>query len=238
MEGGAGGVRGDVDLLRSEWVEVHLDAGEVGIPAGAMGEAGGVEVGAEIAVEAGEDVAVEGGGDTGGIVVGVEDGLDGLGRAGVGAGGEVGAKEQAVSGMELRAEVGQEPGGFRGREVADAGADIEGEDAGVLGADAGAGQGEGFYSVVGDLRADSDAGDVGFDVGGGFVERAPGDVDGLVEDSTLAADGCLEEDAGLGGGSCAELEQGEGVAVGGCGEDLVGVLGEDGALRAGQVVLG
>ena len=60
---------------------VHLDAAFVGVPAGAVDEGVEVEVGVEIAVEAGEDVEVEGGGDTGGVVVGGEDGGDGLVRA-------------------------------------------------------------------------------------------------------------------------------------------------------------
>ena len=234
-DGWAGGVCGDVDLLWDEGFEVHLYAGVLGVPAGAVGEAGGVEVRAEIAVETGKDVAVEGGGDAGGIVVGGEEGGDGL----VGAGGEVRAEEEGVAGAELGAEVAEEIGGLPRGEVADGGADVEGEGEGVAVARVGAGEGEGRGGVVGDLRADGDAGDVRFDAGGGFFEGARGDVDGLVEDASLPADGGREEDAGLAGGAGAELEQGEGVSGGGGGgEDGVGVGGEDGALGAGEVVLG
>ena len=115
----------DVDGLGDEAFEMHLDAAVGGVPAGAVGEGVEVEVGVEVAVEAGEDVEVEGGGDAGGVVVGGEDGGDGL----VGAGGEVGAEEEGVAGLEVGAEAAEDGVGFVGREVADAGADVEGEDA-------------------------------------------------------------------------------------------------------------
>src|SRR5258708_33428701 len=46
-------VCGDVDALRDERFEVHLDAGFGGVPDDLVAEGGGVEVGAEVAVEAG-----------------------------------------------------------------------------------------------------------------------------------------------------------------------------------------
>ena len=120
---------GDVDDLGDEAFEVHLDAALVGVPSGAVGEGVEVEVGVEIAVEAGEYVEVESCGDAGYVVVGGEDGGDGL----VSAGGEVDAKEEGVAGLEVRAEAAQDGLGFVGGEVADAGADVEGEDAGAGG---------------------------------------------------------------------------------------------------------
>ncbi len=118
-------VEGDVDGLGVEAFEVHLDAAFSGVPAGAVGEGVEVEVGVEVAVEAGEDVEVEVGGDTGGVVVGGQDGGDGF----VGAGGEVGAEEEGVAGLEVGAEAAEDGVGVVGGEVADAGADVEGEDA-------------------------------------------------------------------------------------------------------------
>ena len=49
----------------------------------------------------------------------------------MGAGGEIGAEEELVSGLELRAEVDEDLRGVGGGEVADAGADVEGKSAGV-----------------------------------------------------------------------------------------------------------
>ena len=231
-EGGSAGVFGDVDALGVERLEVHLDAGFGGVPEGDVAEGREVEVGSEVAVEAGEDVAVEGGGDAGGVVVGGEEG----GFVFVRAGAEVGAEEEGVAGEELGAEVAEDVAGGRGGEVADAGTDVEGEGAGV----GEAVFGEGLAGVVGDLTADGDAGDVGEDVFAGSVEGGLGDVYGLVDDVSLMADGGSEEDAGLGGGACAELDEGEGLpfGAGGGGDDLVGVGGEDAALGAGEVVLG
>ena len=113
----------------------------------------------------------------GGVVVGGEQGGDGFG----GAGCEVGAEQQGVAGSELGAEAGEDLAGFGGGEVADAGADVEGENAGVgraLDAD-------GVGDVVGDAWADGDTGDGEFDLGAGLVECGGADVDGLVEDVRL-----------------------------------------------------
>ena len=71
------------------------------------------------------------------------------------AGGEVGAEEEGVAGEELGAEVGEDVVGVVGGEVADAGADVEGEGAGV----GQAVEGKASAGVVGDLDADGDAGD-------------------------------------------------------------------------------
>ena len=103
-------VGGDVDGLGDETFEVHLNAAFGGVPAGAVGEGVEVEVGVEVAVEAGEDVEVEGGGDAGGVVVGGEDGGDGL----VGAGGEVCAEQEGVAGLEVGAEAAEDGTGFAG----------------------------------------------------------------------------------------------------------------------------
>jgi len=100
----------DVDGLGDEAFEVHLNAAFGGVPAGAVGEGVEVEVGVEVAVEAGEDVEVEGGGDAGGVVVGGEDGGDGL----VGAGGEVCAEQESVAGLEVGAEAAEDGTGFGG----------------------------------------------------------------------------------------------------------------------------
>ena len=206
---------------------MHLDAGLGGVPAGGVAEAGGVEVGVQVAVEAGEDVAVEGGGDSLGVVVGGEEGGDGL----VGAGGEVGAEQEGVAGVELGAEVGEDAVGFSGGEVADAGADVEGQDLVVRRSN----QRDGVGDVVGDLGVDVDAGD-GLLQGLGLFEAGGADVDGLVEDVGLDGGGGAEEDAGLGGGACAELGEGDGSVQ--VADDVRGVGGEDGAFGAGEVVLG
>lgn len=112
----AGEVGGYADLLGGEGIEAHLHAGLVRVPEGAMVEARGVEICAEIAIEAVEDVAVEGGGHSRGVVVGCDEGGDGL----MGAGGKVGAEKEAITGTELGAKVGEEAGRFRRGEVADA----------------------------------------------------------------------------------------------------------------------
>ena len=167
----------DADGLVDEAFEVHLDAAVDGVPEGAVGEVIEVEVGAEVAVEAGEDVFVEGRGDSGGVIVGGDE----RGGSFAGAGGEIDAEEERVAGFEVGAEVGEDGDLFLGTEVADAGADVERED-GVVGR---AGDGEGFGGVVGDLWGYGDAGDVGGDGGGGFVEGGGADVDGLVEQALL-----------------------------------------------------
>ena len=159
--------------------------------------------------------------------------------AGAEAGSEIGAEEELVAGEELGAEVSEDVARGFGREVADAGTDVEGEGAGV----GEAVEREGLGGVVGDLT-NGNAGDVGADVFGGGGEGGLGYIDGLVDDGALAADGGGKEDASFSGGACAELDEGEdrlGVIAGGkrcLGYDLVGVGGEDAALGAGEVVLG
>jgi hypothetical protein len=219
---------GEVDRLGGEAFEVHLDAGGGGVPAGSVGEGVEGEVGVEVAVEAGEDVFVEGGGDSGCVVVGGEEGGDSF----FVAGGEIDAEEQSVAGLEMAAEGAEDGRGFGGGEVAYAGADVEGEDFFVLRTLEGVGLG----NVVGDLGVDADAGDGGGEVGGGFVERGGADVDGLVEDFGLEVSCCEEEEAGFGGGAGAELGDGDG--RGEFAENVVSVGGEEGALGAGEVVLG
>ena len=44
---------------------------------------------------------------------------------------------------------------------------------------------------------------------GGFGEGGFGDIDGLVDDASLLADGSAEEDAGLGGGAGTEFDEGQ-----------------------------
>ena len=53
----------------------------------------------------------------------------------------------------------------------------------------------------------------------GVGEGGLGDVDGLVDDASLLADGFGQEDAGFGCGTCTELDEGEhrGDPVGGWG---------------------
>src|SRR6266851_395985 len=224
-------VCGDVDALGDERFEVHLDAGFGGVPDDLVAEGGGVEVGAEVAVEAGEDVEVEGGGGACGVIVGGEEG----GLALVAAGNEVGAEQKFVAGEELGAEVAEDLGCVAGGEVADAGADVEGEGAGI----GETVEGQTLAGVVGDLNADNNARDVGADVLAGRRERGRGDVDGLVDDASLPADCGGEEDSGLGGGACAQFDQGQGLSVSsGLLDDFVSVRGEDAALGAGEVVLG
>ena len=147
------------------------------------------------------------------------------------AGGEVGAEEEGIAGLELAAEVLEDGAGFRGGEVADAGADVEGEDAGVVGTS----EVDWFGNVIGDLGTNGEIGDRSFECFG-FGEAGGAYVDGLVEEAGLGASGGAEEDAGLGGGACAKLGDGDG--AGKKREDFSGVRGEDGALGAGEVVLG
>src|ERR1700727_1847581 len=96
--------------------------------------------------------------------------------AGAKAGSEIGAEEELVAGEELGAEVSQHVACGFGREVADAGTDVEGEGAGV----GEAVEREGLGSVVGDLTSNDDAGDVGADVFGGGGEGGLGYIDGLI----------------------------------------------------------
>jgi hypothetical protein len=86
---------------------------------------------------------------------------------------------------------------FGGREVADAGANIEGENVGVgraLDADC-------VGDVVRDAGADGDAGDGALDGIAGLVQGSGTDIDGLVEDIRLEASEGTEEDSGFGGGA-------------------------------------
>ena len=230
VESGAGVVSGDVDVLGGDGGEMHLDAGVLRVPEGLVGEAAGVEVGAEVAVDAGEDVAVERGGDAGGVVVGGDECGDGFMRAR----SEVGAEQQRISRSELAAEVLEETCGFGGGEVADAGADVEGKGAGV----AGACEGERIGNVVGDLGVNGDAGDTSSEVAGCLVECSRGDIDGLIEDASLLPDGFAEEDASLGGGAGAEFEERESFPGGGGVDDAGGVGGKYRAFGASGVVLG
>src|ERR1044071_7755162 len=62
--------RRDVDRLRAEAFEVHLDAARLFVVTGDVAEATQVEIRAQLAVDAREEVEVEGGGDTVRIVVG------------------------------------------------------------------------------------------------------------------------------------------------------------------------
>ena len=158
-------VPGDVDRLGDEALEMHLNAALGGVPADAVGEGGEAEVGVEFAVEAGEDVEVEGSGDTGGVIVGSEDG----GEALLAAGREVGAEEEGVAGLKVGAQATENDGGFVGREVADAGTDVEGENAAADGGlgrpalrgDGGVVKGVGLGDVVGELGVDGEAGEGG-----------------------------------------------------------------------------
>ena len=110
----------------------------------------------------------------------------------------------------MGAEIGEDGAGFFGREIADAGADVEGEDTAVgLAVDAVT-----LGDVVGDLGTDGELGDVGFELDG-FVEGGGADVDGLVDDFVLEAGGGFEEDAGFGGGAGAQLDDSDGGAFSG-----------------------
>ena len=185
---------GYVDGLGVEAFKMHFDAALVGVPAGAVNEAFEVEVGVEVAVEAAQDVEVEGCGDTFCVVVGGEDGGYGL----VGAGREVGTEEKGVAGLEVGAEAAEDGVSFLGRKVADAGTDVEDEDAGTVVAFRGMLEGVGLGDVVGYLGLDVEAGDVGGEGFGGF-EGGGADVDGLVEELGLKAGGGLEEKTGFAG---------------------------------------
>ena len=72
---------------------------------------------------------------------------------------------------------------------------------------------EGLGGVVGELGSDSDAGYLGLNIFAGFVERGLGDIDRLIEDVSLPAYSGGKEQAGLGGGSSAEFEEGQSLAA-------------------------
>ena len=118
-----------------------------------------------------------------------------------------------VAGAELRAEIAQDAARLGGREVADAGADVEGEHAAPgLALDA-----DWLEDVVSDLRQNGDTRNHGFDVAAGFLESRRTDVDGLVEHLVLRGSGGLKQESGLGGGSGTQLQDGDGA---GMAEDL------------------
>ena len=219
---------GELDGLFGEAFQMHFDAALFLVPADAVGEVVEVEITIELVVEVGEDVFVEGGGYTGGVVVGGEE----VGYGFLGVGTEVGAEEESVAGLEVGAEALEDGRRFGWGEVADAGADVEGEDAAAFGAlDCVL-----LGNIVSGLRLDEEAGDGGGEGCGGFVECGGADVDRLVEDDGLEAGGGVEEEAGLGGGAGAEL--GDGYWGDEFQEYVVGAGGEDVALGAGEVVLG
>ena len=72
----------------------------------------------------------------------------------------------------------------------------------------------------------------------GRHERRGGDVNRLVDDGTLTAYSGGEQEASLLGRSCTKLADPEAFSCSGTGHNGAGVCGEDGALGAGQVVLG
>src|SRR6185503_18402968 len=83
-------------------------------------------------------------------------------------------------------------------------------------------------------------GDVIEDVLAGAVERRDRDIDRLVDHAPLQPDCRREKNARLGGGARSKLDERKGLAwlAGGRTDDLIRVGREDGALDAGQVVLG
>ena len=105
------------------------------------------------------------------------------------AGSKIGAEQERVAGLEVRAEAAKDRFGLGGREVADAGADVECEDAvaSTLLEAGGALERVGLGDVVGELRLDGEAGNGRGEGCGGLSKRGGADVDGLVEDLGLEA---------------------------------------------------
>src|SRR5579871_4891133 len=123
----------------------------------------------------------------------------GLTAVGAKAGSEVGADEKLIAGEKLCSQVSEDVAGVFGGEVADAGADVEGQGACVGKAI----EGEGLGGVVGNLTSNGDARDISSDVFSGGEEGGLGDVDGLVNDCALTANSSGQKDAGLSGSACA-----------------------------------
>src|SRR5258707_5505442 len=148
---------------------MHLDARGTGIPEHLVAELLRVEVRAQIAVQTSEDIQVEGGGGSGGVIVSGEQSGFGL----VLAGYEVGAEEQRVAGQQLRAQVAENLRRVLWREVADAGANVQGQSPGV-------GQPverERLAGVIGHLTTHGDAGDVPEDIVTGLCKSSLRDID-------------------------------------------------------------
>ncbi len=97
-----------MDVLPRQADEVHLDAGRVAVPDGAVGERVHIEVGAKLAVEAHQQVAIEGSGHAERIVIGQEQLALGL--------HQVGADQQGIARARARRMVARNsaaPGGSK-----------------------------------------------------------------------------------------------------------------------------
>ena len=99
--------------------EVHFDAVRCLIEEGDVRELLEVEVGAEFAIDAREEVEIEGGGDTDRVVVGVNQGLNGLEH--------VGAEEERITWLENLAKIAEEVRAGGPIEVTDGAAEEEDE---------------------------------------------------------------------------------------------------------------
>src|SRR6185369_6293716 len=202
----------NINDLRSQAFQVHLDAGLVGIPDSAMLESVEIEVGVQFAIDVHEDVLVEPGGDTLLVVISGEQNVLGLTH--------VGTEEQSVAGIQGRSNLPEQRSGVKRFEIADAGTDVEDELPAFnlfntcerLG-------------VVEDFRTDFYAGEFLADASYGFVEGRVRDIDRNETAASLDVLQLTEDHKCLGSAACAEFENGQFVAGGGI-DMAVGGSGE------------
>ena len=185
--------RAQVDELLRERPQADVDPLVLGIPEGDVLERVGVEVRLELAVEHVEDVLVELRGDAGGIVVG---GLEGGGVL-----DQVRAEQEAVARVHQGGDPGEERAPGPGAEVADRAAE-EGDQRPL-----GPGDPLEVGLVVADDALDREPRVLVDELAGGPAGDLLGDVD---RDEPLERAGVahrVEENAALGGGAGAELDQ-------------------------------
>src|SRR6185437_8159817 len=141
------------------------------------------------------------------------------------------AEQQQVAGSKPFANLAQNLYGVGGLEVADAGTDVENHTAarGWNIRDA--------VGVVGHARLDADAGNFRLKMLGSGGQRGFRNIDGDIIHRALAVDGGLEEQAGFFRSSGAEFDYGKGTRTGLL-KNLVRVARKNGALGAGEVILG
>ena len=214
------GPAGDGDGLGGEAADVDLDAALDRIVEGLVGEAGGIEGGAELAVHAAQQVEGEGGGDARRIVVGVVQAPRVL--------AQVDAQHQRAAVAQQGTRAAQEGGRLSRFEIADgrAGKKAEARRAVHVGRQGLQGH------VVGAHRLDAEPRIVAAQAGRGGVEMLARDVDRHVGREVGHR---LEQQPRLDAGAAAELDQG--AARPGQPRLLARTAGQDPGLGAGEVIL-
>ncbi len=213
--------RADVNPLVADGAQAHLDPGVLRVPSGHVGEPTRVEVGVEFVIDDRQDVAVECGRDAGAVVVG--------GHQPVWILDQVAAQQQHVVTFQVGAHAGEECVPARGREIADRSAEKRDQAA------VGVGQQVEVTLEIADDRVHPHRRIFLPDRGRGVGEHGLVHIERDEPAQVAAALEGVEQQAGLGGGSGAEFDEGVRSRHHG---DLVDVAGQNRPFGPGGVVLG